>query len=273
MAAELDAFQQADDHPDIRQHGRCPHGRLAQNLVFQSQFGFQRPFGHWLLVDIGSLLIGFCRRIIRPALRLAAATRVKSLLQPFAGGRPVVSGAALIGTPPAMVPATTERATQIHATGAARMRQKANPAVSAEGHAVLQSRMGPQYRVQRDLILTNKRPGAIEFMPIRTKRENSLDGDDKKARLSVITRSLFFTPSSYLLDAKAPRGRARFFCAIKKIQNAALGANDTRRIVYPNRPPCRANPSSLRPPSSNDYLERSRKIPARFSFQVVEQFS
>ena len=119
----------------------------------------------------------------------------------------------------------------------------------------LQPRMGPQYRVQRGLILPDKRPGAIVFMPIRPKRENFLDGDDKKARLSVITRSLFFTPSSYLLDAKAPRGRARFFCAIKKIQNAAIGAIDPQRNASPTRPPCRANPSSLCPPSSNDYLE------------------
>ena len=154
-----------------------------------------------------------------------------------------------------MMRSATERAPQIPTAGAARMRQKPDPAVRAESHAVLQSRMGPQYRVQRDLILPDKRPGAIEFMPIRAKRENSLDGDDKKARLSVITRSLLCTPSSYLLDAKAPRGGARFFCAIKKIQNAALGAIDSQRNASPTRSPCRATPSPLRPPSSNDYLE------------------
>ena len=154
-----------------------------------------------------------------------------------------------------MMRSAAERAAQIPTAGAARMRQKPDPAMRAECHAVLQSRMGPQYRVQRDLILPDKRPGAIEFMPIRAKRENSLDGDDKKARLSVITRSLFFTPSSYLLDAKASRGRARLFRAIKKNQTAALGAIDPQRNASPTRPPCRANPSSLRPLSSNDYLE------------------
>ena len=154
-----------------------------------------------------------------------------------------------------MMRSAAERAPQIPTAGAARMRQKPDPAVRADSHAVLQPRMGLQYRVQRDLILPDKRPGAIEFMPIRTKRENSLDGDDKKARLSVITRSLFFTPSSYLLEVKAPSGRARFFCAIKKIQNEALGAIDPQRNTSPTRPPCRATPSPLRPLSSNDYLE------------------
>jgi hypothetical protein len=153
------------------------------------------------------------------------------------------------------------------------MRKKPDSAVSAEGHAAPQPRMGRQNRVQRDLILPDKWPGAIEFMPIRPKRENFLDGDDKKARLSVITRSLFFTPSSYLLDAKAPRGRARFFCAITKIRDAAIGPIDPLQNASPTRPPYRANPASLRPPSSNDYLERRRKRPAGFSFQVVGQFS
>ena len=260
MAAQMDAFQQVHDHPYIRQQGRCPQSRLAQNQAFQLQFTLRRWFvprlvHRWWFTGQGRHFMGRGGHFARGHLVIGAAASVKPFLQPFAGWSPVVGNAALVAALLAMMRSAAERAAQINSTGAARMRQKPDSAVRAESHAALQPRMGPQYRVQRDLILPDKRPGAIEFMPIRPKRENFLDGDDKKARLSVITRSLFFTPSSYLLDATASRGRARFFRAIKKNQTAALGAIDPQRQTYPTQPPSRANPSSLRPLSSNDYLE------------------
>ncbi|MFB3104440.1 MAG: hypothetical protein ACE1ZA_05870, partial [Pseudomonadales bacterium] len=55
---------------------------------------------------------------------------------------------------------------------------------------VLEVRMVPQDRVQSDLILTNKRPSAVVLVPIHRKSENLLDGYDKKARFSVMMRSL-----------------------------------------------------------------------------------
>jgi hypothetical protein len=153
------------------------------------------------------------------------------------------------------------------------MSQKANPALRAEDHAVLQARMRLQYRVQRDLILPDKRPGAIKFMPIRPKRENSLDGDDKKARFSVITRSRFDTPSSYRLEAKAPRGGARFFCAITEIRQATSRANDPQRIARPSRKlrPRRHIPDAL--PSLNRLLGKKNRPTRFFSFQVVAHFT
>ena len=91
------------------------------------------------------------------------------------------------------------------------MREKANPAVRAVNDAPLKFGVGLHDRVQRRLILPDKRLGAIILMPIRAKREKLLDGDDKKARLSAIIPIELDTPSSYLIDANASRSRARFF--------------------------------------------------------------
>jgi hypothetical protein len=65
--------------------------------------------------------------------------------------------------------------------------------------------------IQRQLILTNKRTDAAVLMPIRAERKEFPDGYDKNARFSVRMPSVFSMPSSYSLDAKASRGRARIF--------------------------------------------------------------
>ena len=122
----------------------------------------------------------------------------------------------MAGTLPAMMLPAAERATQILTTCVPGMSQKPNPTVNTVSDAVPQPGMGLQHRVQRGLILTDKRIRAMILMPIRAKREKLLDSDDKKARLSVRIRIEFCTPSSYLVDAKASRGRARFFCALRK---------------------------------------------------------
>lgn len=117
----------------------------------------------------------------------------------------------MAGTLPSMVLSATEWTTQVQATRAARMRQKANPAVRAANGTTPQLGMGLQDRVQSGLILTDKRVGAIVLVPVIAKRENFPDRYDKKARLSLTMRSVLHTPSSYLPDAKASRGRARIF--------------------------------------------------------------
>jgi len=180
MAAQLDSFQQGDDHPDIRQHGTCPHNRRAEHQVLQTQFGFYRQFT--LAPSIGAsgrLLPAFCRWLIFLGRRFATATRVELFLQPSPRWRLVVGRAALVAALLAMMRSATEGAPQIPPPGAAWMRQEAYPAVNAADHTGLQRRMRPQDRVQRDLILPDKRPGAIKFMPILSKRENSFDSDDK----------------------------------------------------------------------------------------------
>src|SRR5208283_1574902 len=116
-----------------------------------------------------------------------------------------------VGTLPLMVPPATERTTQVLAMSILGIREKPNPAVSAANDATLKLRMGLQGAVQRGQILLDKRPGAILLGPIRLKRENLLNGDDKKARLSVIMLIVLSTPSSYFREANASRGRTRFF--------------------------------------------------------------
>jgi len=146
MAAEMDTLQQAHKHPYIRQHRRRPQSRLAQNHVFQSQFDIRRQFAPFLVrllfAGRGRLFMDCRRRFSLSHLDVAGATGVKSLLQPFAARSLVVSGTSLVGTLSAMVLSAAEGATQIDPAGAARMRQKAEPAISAEGHATLQPRMG-----------------------------------------------------------------------------------------------------------------------------------
>ncbi|MGO9270424.1 MAG: hypothetical protein ACLQOO_09260 [Terriglobia bacterium] len=120
-------------------------------------------------------------------------------------------GTPLVGTLPAVMPAATKRATQVPPASVAGMREKANPAVNAGNEALLKFGMGLQGRVQRRLILPDKRLGAIVLMPIYAKCETLLEGNGKKAKLSVIIWIVLFTTSSYLIDAIASRGRARLF--------------------------------------------------------------
>ncbi len=110
-----------------------------------------------------------------------------------------------------MVQSTAEGATEILATRVAGMRQEADPAVATADSAVLQIRTIAQDGIQRVLILTNKRMGTVVLVPILAKRKNFRDSYDKIARFSVKMLIGFCITSSYPLDAKASRGRARFF--------------------------------------------------------------
>ena len=120
----------------------CGDGRTVADI--HSLVLASRPSGlvRLLFAGRGRLFIDCRRRFSLSQLDVAGSTGVKSLLQPFAGRSPVVSGTSLVGTRSAMVLSAAEGATQIDPAGAARMRQKAEPAISAEGHATLQSRMG-----------------------------------------------------------------------------------------------------------------------------------
>jgi hypothetical protein len=127
-----------------------------------------------------------------------------------------------------MLPAA-ERATQILATRVAGMRQKADPAVKAENRAVPQLRTIAQDGIQRALILPNKRKGAVVLVPLFAKRENFGDRYDKSARFSVKMSSGFCISSSYSLDAKASRRRARIFSCSSTEDRAANATNRSTR--------------------------------------------
>ena len=105
--------------------------------------------------------------------------------------------------------------------------------------------VGLQNRVQRRLILPDKRLGAVILVPIRAKREKLLDGYSKKARLSVMIPIVVDTPSSYLLDANASRGRARFFVRAGQQLATTARTNDPLCIVRPDYSACRADTASL----------------------------
>jgi hypothetical protein len=65
------------------------------------------------------------------------------------------------------------------------MREETNPTVATQDRAVFQIRTIAQDGIQRQLILTDKRAGAIVLMPIVAKRENLGQRYDKNARFSV----------------------------------------------------------------------------------------
>ena len=174
--------------------------------------------------------------------------------------RSTVCSSPLIGTLSAMVLPAAKRAPQVPPTRIARMREKTNPTVRAGSDAPAKLGMGLQDRVQHGLILPDKRPGAIVPMPIRTKREKPLDGYGKKARPSAILSIVLYTPSSYLFDANASRGRARFFLRHGRGSTRTARTNDPLRTVPPNRPVCQVGADLLRVKSWNHYLEEGSPL-------------
>ena len=142
-----------------------------------------------------------------------AAFAIEMFLIPVAVRRAIVLPAPLVGALPAVVLPAAERAAEIQAARVAGVCQEANAAVAAPHRAVLQVSTIAQDGIQRDLILTNKRIGAVVLMPILAKGENFRDGYGKRDRFSVRMWIVFCISSSYSLDAQASRGRARIFYA------------------------------------------------------------
>jgi len=269
-AGECDAFNQAHDHPHVGQHRRTGHARLVQHHLFPLQCDRRRQ---WCAGRRGAGMPAGRSRLRRrrlrivPGLRLRArrglaalAAGIQPLLLPLPGRRPVVRGAPLAGTLPAMVLPAAERAPQVPPTRIARMREKANPALRAGNGTPAKLGMGLQDRVQRGLILPDKRPGPIVLVPIRTKREELLDGDGKKARLSAILAMVVCTPSSYLFDANASRGRARFFVRNRPGTAKTVRADSASPIACPDHSPYRAGAVLLRVTSSNHYLKEGSPL-------------
>jgi len=146
---------------------------------------------------------------------------------------------------------------QIKSVRVAGMRKEANPAVAAPHCAALQISTTPQGRIQRQLILTNKRTGAVVLVPILAERENFRDGYGKIARFSVKMLIVISISSSYSLDAKASRGRARIFYARALKRAQLIRATDPRVTSSPTSSTCPADPAS--PRASPRYLERKTK--------------
>lgn len=210
-ATDFHPFDQANHRPQIIQHGRILHLGSGQYRAADRQLHLLRQ----LAQRRGCCL---CR------MRMAGPPTVELLLFPSSGRCLVVSRRALTGLLLTVMLAAAERTAQITSAGIARMRQKANTAVGAMGDTPRQTRMVDQDRVERVLILTNKRINPLVQVPIFAKDKEIADGDDKKASDSV-TISNLDTPSCYFIDAKASRGSARFFSGYAPTNEPHLGTN------------------------------------------------
>lgn len=166
------------------------------------------PGRRWRRVDI-------TRRTVFGVLSGLAALAVETLLLPSGRVGSIVLPATLIGTLPTVVLPAAKGAAEIPAARVAGMCKEANPAVAAPHRAVPQVRTVPQDSVQREVILTNERLGAIVLVPILAKSKNFRDGYGKITRFSVKMLIGCSISSSYSLDANASRGRAGIFCALE----------------------------------------------------------
>jgi hypothetical protein len=125
----------------------------------------------------------------------------------------IVLSAPRVGELTTMVLPAAELAAEILAARVPGMREEAYAAVATSHRAVPQVRTVSQEGIQRDLILTNERLGAIVLVPILAKSKNFRDGYSKITRFSVTILIGLGISSSYPLDANASRGRARIFYA------------------------------------------------------------
>jgi hypothetical protein len=107
--------------------------------------------------------------------------------------------------------AATEFAAKVPPIRIPRMREEANLTTAAVDRTACQTGMLAQDGIQRPLILTNERTGAVVLMPIPANRKEFADGYDKKAKFSVRILRLFCISPSYSLDAIASRGRPGIF--------------------------------------------------------------
>ena len=147
----------------------------------------------------------------RPVFAVAACRAplpVETLLILAAPVRSIVLLAPLVGLLATMVLTATKRTAEIPPIRVPRMRQEANPTMAAVDRTACQTGTIAQDGIQRELILTNKRTGAVVLMPILAKRKEFPDGYDKNARFSVKMLIVLSMSSSYSLDANASRRRA-----------------------------------------------------------------
>jgi len=193
---------------------------------------------------------------------------------------PIVLPAPRIGAQAAMVLPAAERAAEIPAMRITGMRQKPDPAVRAENRAVPQLRTIAQDGIQRALILSNKRKGAVVLVPLFAKRENLGDRYNKIARFSVKMSSGFCISSSYSLDAKASRRRARIFSCSRTKDGETTQLTDPHVNDQPTSFACPVDATSLDAPQNATWKEELDTPTAAISnailvlpFQVVDRFS
>ena len=135
----------------------------------------------------------------------------------------------------AMVLPAAKGTAKIPAARVTGVRQETNPAVTAAHRAVLQIRTIAQDAIQQQLILTNKRKNLFVLMPILAKREAFGDGYNKTAKFSVKMLIVLCISSSYSLDAKASRGRARSFLCARAEKHRVAPPDPHPRQTHPRQ--------------------------------------
>jgi hypothetical protein len=179
---------------------------------------------------------------------------IEKFLIPTSLACSVILLAALVRLLAAVVRTASERTVEIPPIGVPRMCQEANRAMTAVDRTACQTGMIAQDRIQRSLILTNKRTGTIVLMPIRAKCKEFPGSYDKNARFSVKMLIVLGTPSSYELDANASRCRARFFSASAKKDCCSDRMTDPSANL---RRACRTCANcDVSPSPASSYLER-----------------
>jgi len=166
--------------------------------------------------------------------------------------------------PVVMLPAA-KGAANIPSSGILGFHKKRDLAMSAAHHVSLPFGFSFQQGIQFETILLDDRLGAILLVPIRPKGKNLPEGDRKKARFSVRIRMLV-TASSYRIQGKPWRGRARFFRGIAKNSIPAARASGKSRGFSAS---CAPDHHSAAHPTKSYYLEDKKP----FSFQVAGQFT
>lgn len=197
-AADRTAFEHGCDHGQIGQHGRVHQGDFVQHPTVQHQLHVRT--GGLLASDLrgwrrrilcgarclltrrgwfrrGAALVrggrachhGHCRGPVFGAAVRRAPLPVETLLVPAPAVCLIVLFAPLVGLLATMVLTATELAAEISAIRIPRMGQKANSTMAAVDRTACQMGMIAQNGIERQLILTNKRVGAVGLMPIRTK--------------------------------------------------------------------------------------------------------
>ena len=161
-AADPPAFNQAGDHSHVLDQERVPPGAAALGHSGPGRMG--RGLGWAILTGPALIELAFLALALGLAVEGGAALR-RSLL---AVGFPAAKGA-----------------TQVMATGVARVGQEENPAVPAAGQAGSQVRLGVQHRSQQHIILQHQRGHRAPAIPIRPELKILRDPDCKKPKLSL----------------------------------------------------------------------------------------
>ena len=188
-----------------------------------------------------------------------ASLAIETLFIPASLVGLIVLLASFVPTLTTVLCATAERAVEILPVCVPRMREETNPAAATTDRTVFQIRTIAQDGIEPELILTNKRKGAVVLVPILAKRENFGDGYDKNARFSVKMLILCCISSSYGLDAKASRCRARIFYAPARKISEPIRATDRHVSNSPTYSSCPADFDCATCLSSR-YLERKTKL-------------